>query len=785
MEKKRRYEKRKLAGGASGAGAHNGANHTGAAGAANGSNAGSAGSAVSLGSARNTSSGSGSSGSANSTASARDSRASKARGLGRADSRTNGSTYHTAKVIHSPTSHPLAASSSNSSHASRASRASPTLRDSSSAGVSAGYSAGASSSTQRTSTDALPVTPELGALSAFGGMRKKPESPLPLLSSPHRPVSVDDPIIIGEDTQFGSLASPPATPDQSDQWKDFKMRRSPFHFGTEALPQTAQGAQIGQTAQINQSAQVPSAQGAPVSQTTQGQSTQGQSARKPPTHTRASSSSGGLGRSFSHVFHRHRRSASGAKQSASGSTPGSAPLSGDARFDSLGISIARSPRTPRTESASKRQGRHFRTQSEHSTSAYATPPLPSSSGFHNRSFSESTDSNLPSDQVAQAERDLRLLKAEINTLSSSKTTLLREIQSLKAQKRSLAMEISGQRVELQRLTEPARAAQAKVEAAQAIQVPAQGAQAPTQSKLDPALSPEVSEDAPAHKRAGFMRRFFGYNAQQEGEEEPRGLPKSFSMQSISAPLNVRQGGPALESMRGHRGRKEPDTDTDGALSAPMLSVPTLSAPTLGNPALYSQTLEERAAYEHRDIPYIISACLAEVTRRGLICEGIYRVSGSAAEIDRLERFFVSADSACAATDSAAPMLRGADIHAVAGLLKRYLKKLPNPVIPYAQYEHFLRVCTGSAQDQISVMKQILTQLPHANWQVLSELTAHLGAVAANQRFTKMTTGTLATVFAPTLARADGENPQREILDNAAKTRAIELMLVYSQTFFAK
>lgn len=43
--------------------------------------------------------------------------------------------------------------------------------------------------------------------------------------------------------------------------------------------------------------------------------------------------------------------------------------------------------------------------------------------------------------------------------------------------------------------------------------------------------------------------------------------------------------------------------------------------------------------EKRNIPFIISACVREVERRGIHEVGVYRVSGSASDLNRLKKSF--------------------------------------------------------------------------------------------------------------------------------------------------
>lgn len=48
--------------------------------------------------------------------------------------------------------------------------------------------------------------------------------------------------------------------------------------------------------------------------------------------------------------------------------------------------------------------------------------------------------------------------------------------------------------------------------------------------------------------------------------------------------------------------------------------------------------------EKRDIPFIISACIREVEKRGMSEVGIYRVSGSASDLAKLKKSFETSKS---------------------------------------------------------------------------------------------------------------------------------------------
>jgi hypothetical protein len=72
----------------------------------------------------------------------------------------------------------------------------------------------------------------------------------------------------------------------------------------------------------------------------------------------------------------------------------------------------------------------------------------------------------------------------------------------------------------------------------------------------------------------------------------------------------------------------------------------------------------------------------------LTTEGIYRVSGSVSTLAKLKQMF---DFEPDHIDFRTPAGFFGDIHAVAGILKQYLRELPDPLLTKAYYSDFIRV----------------------------------------------------------------------------------------------
>lgn len=71
---------------------------------------------------------------------------------------------------------------------------------------------------------------------------------------------------------------------------------------------------------------------------------------------------------------------------------------------------------------------------------------------------------------------------------------------------------------------------------------------------------------------------------------------------------------------------------------------------------------------------------------GLLIEGIFRLSGAAPEVENLLLDFDKPPTYGKYID-----LKHYDIHAITGVVKKYLRQLPDPVIPIACHEEFIQL----------------------------------------------------------------------------------------------
>ncbi|KAI9724443.1 MAG: hypothetical protein M1812_000511 [Candelaria pacifica] len=127
-------------------------------------------------------------------------------------------------------------------------------------------------------------------------------------------------------------------------------------------------------------------------------------------------------------------------------------------------------------------------------------------------------------------------------------------------------------------------------------------------------------------------------------------------------------------------------------------------------------------------------------------EGIFRLSGSNVVIKNLrERFNTEGDVDFLADG------HYYDVHAVASLLKLYLRELPSTVLTRELHLEFLQVLElDEKSKKIAAYNALMHRLPPANWHLLKALSAFLLTIINNSDTNKMTVKNVGIVFSPTL-----------------------------------
>ncbi|KAJ3602202.1 hypothetical protein NHX12_029961 [Muraenolepis orangiensis] len=174
--------------------------------------------------------------------------------------------------------------------------------------------------------------------------------------------------------------------------------------------------------------------------------------------------------------------------------------------------------------------------------------------------------------------------------------------------------------------------------------------------------------------------------------------------------------------------------------------------------------------------------------KGLQADGIYRVSGNLAVVQKL-RFMVNHERAVT-TDGRYMFpvelareeklnLDGSeweDIHVISGALKLFFRELPEPLIPYGFFTDIIETVKMSDYwDKVNRLKCLVLNIPPPNHDTLLFIFTHLQRVLEHSDANRMTTQNLAIVFGPTLMRPECDTGLMAI-NMVFQNQAVELIL---------
>ncbi|XP_058715178.1 rho GTPase-activating protein 25 isoform X2 [Poecile atricapillus] len=174
-------------------------------------------------------------------------------------------------------------------------------------------------------------------------------------------------------------------------------------------------------------------------------------------------------------------------------------------------------------------------------------------------------------------------------------------------------------------------------------------------------------------------------------------------------------------------------------------------------AVFGQSLADTMAYEQRFgqllVPILVQKSAEFILEHGVAEEGIFRLPGQDSLVRRLRDAFDAGERPSFPRDT--------DVHTVASLFKLYLRELPEPVVPWLQYEDFLLCGKLLEADETKGQQELLKQLsllPRDNYNLLSYICRFLFEIQLNSSVNKMSVDNLATVIGVNLIRPRVEDP---------------------------
>lgn len=179
-----------------------------------------------------------------------------------------------------------------------------------------------------------------------------------------------------------------------------------------------------------------------------------------------------------------------------------------------------------------------------------------------------------------------------------------------------------------------------------------------------------------------------------------------------------------------------------------------------------------------EAPIIVQKCIQYIEEKALDQPGIYRTSAKHTAIQNLAHALERDESRFTfdASDDEATV--------VAGVLKLYLRQLPEPVLPMP-WEDRVKY-THERQEQIQTgfasLKGRIRRLPGINQATLRAIIEHLAKIASHSDQNKMNASNLSIIFGPLLL-SQADHDATSIAAAMEEDRVTEDLILYADTIF--
>ncbi|XP_075063494.1 rho GTPase-activating protein 25 isoform X2 [Mixophyes fleayi] len=201
-------------------------------------------------------------------------------------------------------------------------------------------------------------------------------------------------------------------------------------------------------------------------------------------------------------------------------------------------------------------------------------------------------------------------------------------------------------------------------------------------------------------------------------------------------------------------------------------------------AVFGQRLADTIVYEKKYgrhlVPLLIEKCADFILERGLNEEGIFRLPGQDNLVKQLKEAFDAGERPSFSRDT--------DVHTVASLFKLYLRELPEPVVPWSQYENCLACENTISVDEVKGHEELVKQiqlLPKENYNLLSFICRFLYEVQKNSSVNKMSVDNLAMVIGVNLLKPKTEEPVAIMRGAPQIQKLMTVMISHHEKFFPK
>ncbi|XP_053428060.1 rho GTPase-activating protein 12 isoform X3 [Nycticebus coucang] len=194
--------------------------------------------------------------------------------------------------------------------------------------------------------------------------------------------------------------------------------------------------------------------------------------------------------------------------------------------------------------------------------------------------------------------------------------------------------------------------------------------------------------------------------------------------------------------------------------------------------VFGSNLANLCQRENSTVPKFVKLCIEHVEEHGLDVDGIYRVSGNLAVIQKL-RFAVNHDEKLDLNDS-----KWEDIHVITGALKMFFRELPEPLFTFNHFNDFVNAIKQEPRLRVAAVKDLIRQLPKPNQDTMQILFRHLKRVIEHGEKNRMTYQSIAIVFGPTLLKPEKETGNIAV-HTVYQNQIVELILLELSSIFGR
>ncbi|KNC51329.1 rho GTPase-activating protein 22 [Thecamonas trahens ATCC 50062] len=177
------------------------------------------------------------------------------------------------------------------------------------------------------------------------------------------------------------------------------------------------------------------------------------------------------------------------------------------------------------------------------------------------------------------------------------------------------------------------------------------------------------------------------------------------------------------------------------------------------------------------LPAVVEDCLKTFTDAQIATEGFLRLSGSAVDIKRFKQGYDTGE---------AVVLPVNDADTVAGLLKLYVRELPEPPVPYELYPFYRSLADAyDTKFIVEFARALIRDVPAYSQCLLRALFPFMKRVTSFESQSKMSASNVAIVFAPNLVRGEDESPMEALAHSQAVTEATAALIPLADRIFKR